>query len=64
MVQIKIINNYITFNIRTIKMGLIDLIWETAKTRKVDVEEVIDEEVHGHSLRTEILREVLEKYGR
>ena len=45
-------------------MGLIDLIYETAKLRGVDVEEVIEEEVCGFSLRQEILNEVLEKYGR
>ena len=41
---------------------LIDLIWETAKARNCNVEEVIEEEVYGHSLRAEILREVLDKY--
>lgn len=43
-------------------MTLIDLIWETAKQRGCNVEEVIEEEVYGHNLRTEILKEVLDKY--
>jgi hypothetical protein len=46
------------------KMGLIDLIWQTAQARDCNVEEVIEEEVYGHSLRTEILQEVLKKYGK
>lgn len=45
-------------------MGLVDLIWKVANERNCDVEEVIDEEVSGHSLRAEILHEVLLKYGR
>lgn len=45
-------------------MGLIDLIWQTARQRGCNVEEVIEEEVYGHSLRAEILYEVLKKYGK
>jgi|TARA_R110001592_G_scaffold322422_1_gene601361 hypothetical protein len=45
-------------------MGLVDLIYLTAKQRGVDIEEVIEEEVYGYSLRQEILRDVLTKYGR
>lgn len=45
-------------------MGLVDLIYLTAKQRNVDIEEVIEEEVYGYSLRQEILHDVLMKYGR
>lgn len=45
-------------------MSLIDLIYETAKKRSCSFEEVIEEEVYGHSLRAEILTDLLKKYQR
>jgi hypothetical protein len=45
-------------------MSLIDLIYETAKKNGCSFEEVIEEEVYGHSLRAEILTEILKKYER
>jgi hypothetical protein len=45
-------------------MSLIDLIYETAKKTGSSFEEVIEEEVYGHSLRAEILYELLKKYKR
>lgn len=45
-------------------MSLVDLIYATAKKRGCSFEEVIDEEVYGHSLREEILADILKKYKR
>tara|TARA_R110001606_G_scaffold134259_1_gene270595 strand:- start:14033 stop:14170 length:138 start_codon:yes stop_codon:yes gene_type:complete len=45
-------------------MSLIDLIYETAKKNKCSFEEVIEEEVYGHNIRSEILTDILKKYKR
>ncbi len=45
-------------------MTFIDLIYNAAKKRDCSFEEIIEEEVYGHSLREEILENVLKKYKR
>lgn len=43
---------------------LVDLIHDMAVKRDCSYEEVIAEEVYGHSLREEILADILKKYKR